>query len=94
MSLLDRFKKIESNTPKEPELPNRIIGKIYHLNKKGFGFIESEAIPQERIYFHWKSLNHNTRKFSDLKNGDRVEFTPRQYDKAKGWVGLRVTLVE
>ena len=75
-------------------MPNRVIGKIYHLNKKGFGFIESDVIPLERIYFDWKALNHNTRKFADLKNGDKVEFTPRKYDEKKGWKALRVTLIE
>ena len=94
MSLAKMFGKKEIEPPKEPEVPNRIVGKIYHLNKKGFGFIEAEEIPQERIYFHWKSLNHNTRKFSELKNGDKVEFTPRKYDANTGWRALRVMVVD
>ena len=96
MSLKDVFlsKPSEPEIPKEDEVPNRIQGKIYHLNKKGFGFIESDNIPQERIYFHWKALNHNTRKFADLNKGDVVEFSPRKYDEKKGWVALRIQVVE
>ncbi len=102
MSLKDTFfgKKLdEAPIPPKQEIPNRVKGRIYHLNVKpppegGYGFIETEEIPRERIYFHWKSLNHNTRKFDDLKNGDIVEFTPRKYDEKKGWVALRVQVVE
>lgn len=94
------FKNIFKNHPiiEEPELPSelpgRIRGKIYYLHKNGYGFIESKEIPQERIYFHWKALNHNTRKFTLLTKGDLVEFSPRKYDEKKGWVALRVQVVE
>jgi len=98
MSLKDIFKnhpvkEDETEAEKAPELPNRITGTIYVL-KTDYGFIESPEIPQERIYFHWKSLNHNTKRFKDLKKGDKVEFTPRLYDPKKGWQALRVLVLE
>ncbi len=97
MSLKDIFKNhpVKEEEPEPiPEVPNRIQGKIYYLHKNGYGFIESDVIPQERIYFHWKSLNHNTRKFAALVKGDIVEFSPRKYDEKKGWQALRVKVVE
>ncbi len=97
MDLTKMFKKpdVPVEEIKEPELPNRIQGKIYHLDKKGkgFGFIESDKLPQKRIYFLWKSLSHNTREFSQLKIGDVVEFTPR-HSKEKGWSALRIQVLD
>lgn len=78
---------------KKSEMPERIQGRIYFLHKNGYGFIESEQIPQERIYFHWKSLNHDTKKFAELKRGDKVEFTPKKYDEKKGWQAQRVQVI-
>jgi cold shock CspA family protein len=74
------------------ELPERINGVILHTNKKGFGFIQSPLIPFERIYFYWTALNQeNQKKFLDIKTNDKVEFTPKKYDK--GWRAIKITIL-
>lgn len=89
MTLKDTFYKAPVPTA---ELPERITGTILHTNKKGFGFIQSPDIPFERIYFYWTALNQkNTRKFLDLKKSDKVEFTPKKYEK--GWRAIRVKVL-
>jgi hypothetical protein len=62
----------KTETPK----PNRgdiIQGEIYHLGD-GYGFIESDAIPYSRIFFHWQNLVHGSVHFTELKRGALMEF--------------------
>jgi cold shock CspA family protein len=78
--------------PDLSKLPERIVGAILHTNKKGFGFIQSPAIPFERIYFYWTALNQdNPLKFLELKKGMLVEFTPKKYEK--GWRAIKVKVM-
>ena len=62
------------NLPKRDE---RIQGKIFHLGK-GYGFVESDAIPYTRIFFHWQNLEHDTLHFTKLKRGMTLEFSAVQ----------------
>ena len=48
----------------EPEQDEVLKGKIYYLSDKGFGFISSMEIPYTRIFFHWKGLIEDTKKFN------------------------------
>ena len=64
---------MEKEVPKKPTRTEPIRGKIYHLGN-GYGFVESEAIPYTRIFFHWQNLNHDTLHFTELKRGMELEF--------------------
>lgn len=75
----------------------QIKGKIIHLNDdKGFGFITSEDIKFERIFFHWTALIQDTKKFTELKIGMRVKceayevFPTDRYPKQKGWRAIKI----
>lgn len=91
MTLKETFFK--PTTSPEPEtLPDRITGTILHVNKRGFGFIQTPSIPFERVYFYWTALNQdNDKKFLDLKKGMRVEFTPKSYEK--GWRAIKIKVL-
>jgi len=71
----------------------RVKGKIFKLSPQGYGFISSHDIPFTRIFFHWSSLKANTRKFTELRVGDLVEFTP-QDTKDKGTRAIRITVLD
>lgn len=89
------------DSPKEvPTPPSRnqpIRGKIYHLGN-GYGFIESEAIPYTRIFFHWQALEHNTLHFTKLKRGMELEFIAVQEKNNRTnlleWRAQKVKVVE
>jgi len=53
-----------------------IKGRVTKVDPKGYGFITSEALPFERIFFHWTSLKHDTLNFKKLLRGAIVEFIP------------------
>lgn len=61
---------------KMDNVKEKIEGKILAVRDDGFGFISSKEIPFEKIFFHWSALKQNTKKFLDLKVGDKVRFTP------------------
>jgi cold shock CspA family protein len=71
----------------------RMNGKIIHLSAAGWGFITSEDIKFERIFFHWTGLDQDTKRFPELEKGMKVEFTPKEYDD-KGWRAIRIKVVE
>lgn len=78
----------------EASLPNRIRGKIIHLNDdEGYGFIESkeESLKFRRIYFHWTGLLQDTKTFEMLNMNDELEFTP--VEGAKGWKALFIKVI-
>ena len=62
--------KVEQPKPTRGEV---IRGKIFHLGN-GYGFIESDAIPYTRIFFHWQNLAHDTLHFTKLTRGMELEF--------------------
>jgi cold shock CspA family protein len=90
MGLKDAFK--DKPAVEIELLPDRIEGTVLHLNKKGFGFIQSPSIPFERIYFYWLALEQDTKRFNELKKGMKLEFTPKKYEK--GWRAIKVRTVE
>ena len=77
-------------TEKAPDV--RAVGKIIKVSEGGWGFISSKEIKFTRIFFHWTSLLQNTKKFQDLKNGDRVEFTPMEVE-GKGTRAIRIKVL-
>lgn len=74
-----------------PEKPNerRVTGKIIKVSDEGWGFISSKEIKFTRIFFHWTSLKQDTKKFQELKNGMKVEFTPVEVEN-KGWRAIKI----
>lgn len=83
-------------TPPKPDRNTRITGKIYHLGN-GYGFIESDAIPYTRIFFHWQNLDHSTLHFTALKRGMELEFNAveefNQKNQQKEWRAQRVKVI-
>ena len=78
----------------------RIIGKIIRTDPRGYGFITSNEIPFERIFWHWTSLTFDTLKFPDIRRGMKVEFVPRhqgqdfETKKDKGYKAIRITIID
>jgi len=67
-------------------------GKIIKLSPKGFGFITSIELPYTRIFFHWSALLQSTKKFTELKIGDKVEFESKDVD-GKGMRAIKISVV-
>lgn len=84
--------KEPDNSPITPE-DKRVIGKVIKVSDKGWGFITSKEIKFTRIFFHWTSLKQDTKKFTDLKNGMKVEFTPVEVE-GKGWRAIKIKVIE
>lgn len=78
-------------TPVKPD-EKRVVGKIIKVSDEGWGFISSKEIKFTRIFFHWTSLRQDTMKFTELKNGMRVEFTPVEVE-GKGWRAIKIRVV-
>jgi cold shock CspA family protein len=70
----------------------RARGKIIKVSDGGWGFISSKDIKFTRIFFHWTSLRQNTLKFTDLRNGMKVEFTPVEVE-GKGWRAIKIEVL-
>lgn len=73
----------------------RYTGKIIKVDSRGFGFITTEELPFERIFFHWTSLRPGTLKFPALRKGMRVSFVSKKQEpdsdgKDKGLKAIRV----
>lgn len=95
--LADFFKPGEvpttvDTTPDKPE-EQRIKGKIIKVSDEGWGFISSKDIKFTRIFFHWTSLKQDTLKFQELKNGMKVEFTPKEVE-GKGWRAIKIRVLK
>lgn len=79
----------------EQEKEKRIKGRIIQLDSRGFGFIISDELPFERIFFHWTSLAQGTKKFPELERGMFCTFLPRmQTPKEKGYKAIRIVIEE
>jgi cold shock CspA family protein len=93
----ERFFKA-GEEPTEPEnhtikpTDKRVVGKIIKVSDEGWGFISSKEIKFTRIFFHWTSLKQDTVKFTELKNGMKVEFTPVEVE-GKGWRAIKISIV-
>jgi len=70
----------------------RVKGKIIKVSSGGWGFISSKDIKFTRIFFHWTSLKQETLKFTELKSGMKVEFTPVEVE-GKGWRALKIEVL-
>lgn len=75
------------------EARKRLKGRIIHISPQGWGFISSADIKFTRIFFHWTALNGDTLKFTDLRKGMRVEFTPVEYQD-KGWRAIKIEVMK
>jgi len=104
MTIRDTFGPDAPETPEEetviPPKPTRnqvIKGKIFHIGK-GYAFVESDAIPYTRIFFHWQNLDHGTLHFTQLKRGMEVEFVAIEEKNNKTglmeWRGQKVKVVD
>jgi cold shock CspA family protein len=89
----------ESVAREKAEKEKRIKGKIIRVDPKGYGFIISNELPFERIFFHWSSLRNNTVRFPELRRGMTVEFVARDQGKDeatgenKGFKAIRIIVV-
>jgi cold shock CspA family protein len=72
----------------------RVTGKIIKLHPGGWGFISSKDIKFTRIFFHWSSLRQNTKNFTELKVGMRVEFTPSKARDNQGVRAIKINVIE
>ncbi len=70
----------------------RVIGKIIKVSPGGWGFISSKDIKFTRIFFHWTSLNQDTLKFTEIKTGMKVEFTPVEIE-GKGFRAIKINII-
>ena len=69
-----------------------ITGHINNLRKEGYGFITSESLPFERIFFHWTGLRQDTLRFPQLKKRMSVEFQ-LQHDDVDGYKAIKVKVL-
>lgn len=83
---------ISSESAAEKPADVRVVGKIIKVSEGGWGFISSKEIKFTRIFFHWTSLRQDTKKFDQLKNGDRVEFTPIEVE-GKGTRAIKIKVL-
>lgn len=87
----DMFVKDTNMT--EQVIEKRATGRVVKVSDKGYGFIISPDIKFTRIFFHWTSLVQDTLKFTDLKKGMMVEFTPKEVED-KGTRAIRIKVVD
>lgn len=92
MSFIRKFLNNKEEPVEQPPAVNRIEGKILTLHTKGYGFITSEEIEFERIFFHWTALVNDTLRFKQLREGMRVEFEPRNIPN-RGWRAVRIKVL-
>lgn len=69
-----------------------MTGRIFAINKRGYGFIMSEEIPFKRIFFHWTALAAGT-EFTDLQRKDIVEFETKE-SPVGGLNAIKVKFIE
>jgi cold shock CspA family protein len=75
----------------EEPAPKRYKGKIFKKSYKGFGFITSEEIPFEKIFFHWTALANC--KFTNIKEKQVVTFNAFEVPD-KGWQAINIRMEE
>jgi cold shock CspA family protein len=92
--IFDKFinEKPKENDTIKPE-DKRLEGKIIHISDAGWGFISSLEIKFTRIFFHWTYLKQDTKKFTELKKGMRVKFTPIEVAGA-GYRAIKIEVLE
>mgnify|MGYP001576715603 CR=1 FL=1 len=75
----------------EAKVGDIINGFINNLRlDKGYGFITSEQLPFERIYFHWTGLRQDTLRFPDLRKRMQVEFQLQHADRGYRAIKIKV----
>lgn len=91
--LLGGSEKPDPNDSTEPRKEEkRVTGKIIKVDDSGWGFITSKDIKFTRIFFHWTSLRQDTLKFTELKVGQKVEFTPVEVQD-KGYRAIKIKVL-
>ena len=90
--MADFVEQVEKSTEEKPRAVGRII-KVATGEKGGYGFISSKDVPFTRIFFHWTSLKQDTLKFTELKVGMKVEFTPTEVE-GKGWRAIKIKVLQ
>ena len=71
----------------------RVEGKITKVHPDGWGFISSRAVAFTRIFFHWSALVPETKKFTELEKGMKVEFTPIEVE-GRGTRAQKIKVLE
>ena len=54
---------------------------------RGFGFIRAEGV---EYFVHRSAMEQTTKRWDELREGDRVEFTPVEGDKGPRAVDVKV----
>jgi cold shock CspA family protein len=98
--------KVEAEEQKGIELQKAVVGdtvtgfinnivKDNPLKKKkgGYGFITSEQLPFERIFFHWTGLKQDTLRFPELKKRMKVEFQ-LQHNEFDGYRAIKIKVLK
>lgn len=81
----------EKLKPKHGDQLTGFINNIRH--DKGYGFITSEELPFERIFFHWTGLRQDTLRFPNLSKRMKVEFI-LQNDNENGYRAIKIKVLE
>lgn len=74
-------------------ITNLVMGNEEKGKKGGYGFISSEQLPFERIFFHWSGLRQDTLRFPDLKKRMKVEFQ-LQHDPYDGYRAIKIIVIQ
>ncbi len=61
--------------------------------KGGYGFIASEQLPYERIFFHWSGLSQDSLRFPELKRRMKVEFKLQWDDFRNSFKAIKIKVL-
>jgi cold shock CspA family protein len=67
-------------------------GKVIKVHPNGWGFITSVDLKFTRIFFHWTGLVQNTKKFPELRIGDKVRFVIQQ-NQEDAWKAIKIEVL-
>ena len=74
----------------EPLVQKRIVGRISHLNKRGWGVLISEELPFQKIFFHWTNLDKSI-DFRTLSKKTKLSFVPVTSERG-GYKAIHIKL--
>ena len=76
------------------QIGDNISGVISNVRKEGYGFITSEQLSFERIFFHWTGLKQDTLRFPELRKRMRVEFQLIKAQYRPGYQAIKIKVLE
>lgn len=111
--IMDIFRKMQQLTrgetepepkPVQPQVGDTIQGIITNVvhtdgsKKGGYGFIASQTLPYERIFFHWSGLRQDTLRFPELRKKQKVEFILQYSERSDthegGYRAIKIRVLE